>query len=313
MSCTALANPGTTPSTTTSLPTSASPGSPTCRADGSATILGDPGASDRTRQLRRLVQQRRPRLLHRHLRQQSRQPDHDEPHRRRARSSRSCRRASRGRCCCAIRRASGRRRGSRRAPAYPMAADFNSGVSLFHPNFKTPFARSFSFGLQRTLGRQMAIEVRYVGTRLVDGTTTEEWNEVNWTTNGFLAEFKLAQANLLANIAAGRGNSFAYFGPGTGTSPLPIYLANFNGRRRAMPAMRRSTPAPTGPTPRDWRNWRAQSQPRRRGEHVVHHRRVPHEYAWRPDTRATSSCSIRPSAARRSGPTASRRPTTRCR
>jgi hypothetical protein len=84
--------------------------------------------------------------------------------------------------------------------------------------------------VQRTLGRQMAIEVRYVGTRLVDGTTTEEWNEVNWTTNGFLAEFKLAQANLLANIAAGRGNSFAYFGAGTGTSPLPIYLANFNGR-----------------------------------------------------------------------------------
>jgi hypothetical protein len=66
-----------------------------------------------------------------------------------------------------------------------MAADFNSGVSLFHPNFKTPHARSSSFGVQRTLGRQMAIEVRYVGTRLVDGTTTEEWNEVNWTTNGF--------------------------------------------------------------------------------------------------------------------------------
>jgi len=115
-------------------------------------------------------------------------------------------------------------------PAYPMAADFNSGVSLFHPNFKTPYARSSSFGVQRTLGRQMAIEVRYVGTRLVDGTTTEEWNEVNWTTNGFLAEFKLAQANLLANMAAGRGNSFAYFGAATGTSPLPIYLANFNGR-----------------------------------------------------------------------------------
>ena len=116
------------------------------------------------------------------------------------------------------------------APVYPMAIDFNSGVSLFHPNFRTPFSRSFSVGFQRTLGRQMAVEIRYVGTRLVDGTTTEDWNEVNFTTNGFLAEFQLAQANLLANIAAGRGNTFAFFGAGTGTSPLPIYLANFNGR-----------------------------------------------------------------------------------
>jgi len=115
-------------------------------------------------------------------------------------------------------------------PSYPMAANFNSGVSLFHPDFRTPFARSFSVGVQRTLGRQMAIEVRYVGTRLVDGTRTEDWNEVNWTTNGFLDEFRLAQANLLANLAAGRGSSFAYFGPGTGTSPLPIYLASFNAR-----------------------------------------------------------------------------------
>jgi hypothetical protein len=121
-------------------------------------------------------------------------------------------------------------------PSYPMAADFNSGVSLFHPDFRTPFARSFSLGVQRTLGRQMAIEVRYVGTRLVDGTRTEDWNEVNWTTNGFLDEFRLAQANLLANMAAGRGSSFAYFGPGTSTSPLPIYLANFNGRADAVNA-----------------------------------------------------------------------------
>jgi hypothetical protein len=122
-------------------------------------------------------------------------------------------------------------------PVYPMAIDFNSGVSLFHPNFRTPLARSFSIGFQRTLTKNMAIEVRYVGTRLVDGTATEEWNEVNWRTNGFLDEFKLAQANLAANLASGvpgRANSFAFFGPGTGTSPLPIYLANFNGRAASL-------------------------------------------------------------------------------
>ena len=40
-------------------------------------------------------------------------------------------------------------------------------------------------------------------------------------------------ANLTANNAAGgsRAGSFAYFGAGTGTSPLPIYLAYLNGSK----------------------------------------------------------------------------------
>src|SRR5262249_27464897 len=46
--------------------------------------------------------------------------------------------------------------------------------------------------------------------------------------NGFLNEFKAAQANLQANLVNGRGATFAYFGSGTGTSPLPIYLAYFS-------------------------------------------------------------------------------------
>lgn len=45
-------------------------------------------------------------------------------------------------------------------------------------------------------------------------------------------EFRLAQANLVANIAAGRGSTFAYTGA-PGTSPLPIFLANINGSAAA--------------------------------------------------------------------------------
>ena len=79
----------------------------------------------------------------------------------------------------------------------------------------------------------MAVDVRYVGTRLANGWTTENWNEINVVENRFLDEFKLAQANLRAHVAAGCGTggsaacSFAYRGPGTGTSPLPTYLAYF--------------------------------------------------------------------------------------
>jgi hypothetical protein len=136
------------------------------------------------------------------------------------------------------------------APVYPMAINFNNGVNLLDPAFRTPLTRSYSVGLQRALSKLMVVEVRYVGTRLVDGTTTENWNCANgqvnncpgrnFTSNGFLDEFRLAQQNLQVAIAQGCGQagrpacSFAYQGPGTGTFPLPIYLGNFNGTPRGQ-------------------------------------------------------------------------------
>jgi hypothetical protein len=76
----------------------------------------------------------------------------------------------------------------------------------------------------------MAVEVRYVGTRSGDlWAPSFNFNEINVTENGFLNEFRLAQQNLQANIAAGRGATFRYAGPGTGTAPLPIFLAYFSG------------------------------------------------------------------------------------
>ena len=58
----------------------------------------------------------------------------------------------------------------------------------------------------------------------------------NLVANGFLNEFKLAMSNLAGQQRLGRrsrAGSFAYFGAGTGTSPLPIYLAYLNGSRDA--------------------------------------------------------------------------------
>jgi hypothetical protein len=75
-----------------------------------------------------------------------------------------------------------------------------------------------------------------VGTRNLRGWTEYNLNdnEQNILENGLLDEFKLAQANLRANIAAGRGNNFRYYGPGTGTAPLPITLAYFSGAPAAQ-------------------------------------------------------------------------------
>lgn len=117
------------------------------------------------------------------------------------------------------------------SPNYPIVASITAGndINLFDPAITTPSTQSWSVGFQRSIGRNTAVEVRYVGNRNRNAWTTENWNAVNIYENGFLDEFKLAQANLAANVAAGRPASFAYMGPNTGTSPLPIFLAYFSG------------------------------------------------------------------------------------
>jgi hypothetical protein len=117
------------------------------------------------------------------------------------------------------------------APAYPYTPKTTDSVNEFYPNTQTPYAHTFNISFQRTLTKNMAVDVRYVGTRNYGGWWLggRNMNEFNTIENGFLDEFKLAQANLAANIAASRGNTFAYKGPGTGTSPLPIMLAWLNG------------------------------------------------------------------------------------
>jgi hypothetical protein len=118
-----------------------------------------------------------------------------------------------------------------RSPSYPIQASLNSGndIRIFDPDLEVPYTQSWSVGFQRSLSRDMAVELRYVGNRNMNAWTDENWNELVIFENGFLDEFKLAQQNLLTNIAAGRGNTFRYFGAGTGTSPLPTYLAFFSG------------------------------------------------------------------------------------
>jgi hypothetical protein len=125
------------------------------------------------------------------------------------------------------------------APEYPISDIITGDISVFDPDLKIPYSQTWSAGFQRQLGKNMAFEARYIGSRGRDLWVDYNVNEVNIGSNGFLDEFRLAQQNLFANIAAGRGNTFKYFGPGTGTSPLPIYLAYFNG----IPGARAGDPA----------------------------------------------------------------------
>src|SRR5207237_1628378 len=117
---------------------------------------------------------------------------------------------------------------------FPQPIVFNTGIQEFDPHYQTSYTDSWSAGFQRTLGRNTAIEIRYIGNRTEGVPTTVNYNEQDIYNAGFggsasfLQEFKNAQKNLAANVAAGRGATFAYTGI-PGTSPLPIFLASYTG------------------------------------------------------------------------------------
>jgi len=108
-------------------------------------------------------------------------------------------------------------------------------ITIFSPELVVPFSDTWQTGIQRQISQTMSVEARYLGARSADSWRTNNYNELNIVENGFIDEFKLAMANLQANNAAGgtRAGSFAFFGDGTGTVPLPIMLAYFNGVNRS--------------------------------------------------------------------------------
>ncbi len=114
---------------------------------------------------------------------------------------------------------------------FPFTPSVSDSINAFDPDTRTPYTHSYSFGIQRELGKNMALEIRYVGNMNIGQTF--EWNmnnSANWNIleNGFYNEFRQAQVNLQSNIAAGRGNTFAFTGA-PGTAPLPIFMAHFAG------------------------------------------------------------------------------------
>jgi len=118
------------------------------------------------------------------------------------------------------------------SPVYPNSGIITDQINTFEPNLQVPYAQSYTAGWQRAINRSTALEVRYVGTRFLQSWTDYNFNEINTKENGFLDEFRLAQANLRANIAAGLGNTFAYTGA-AGTSPLPIFAGAYNAVSKA--------------------------------------------------------------------------------
>ena len=119
------------------------------------------------------------------------------------------------------------------APVYPIAATTANSVNIFpqDKHLRTPRVHSYSVGIQRSIGRDMAIEARYVGNQNLYTWAEEDWNEQSIFNSGFFDEFKAAQRNVAINAANGV-SSFAFRGL-PGQSPLPIHLGYLSGRNDA--------------------------------------------------------------------------------
>ena len=99
-----------------------------------------------------------------------------------------------------------------------------NGLWTFDPNLRTPYVQQWSFGIEREIAENTAIEARYVANHAIKIFRAIDYNEVNIFENGFLQEFLSAQRNLEIR----GGATFAHL-PGSGTVPLPILSTLFTG------------------------------------------------------------------------------------
>lgn len=75
-------------------------------------------------------------------------------------------------------------------------------IEAIDPNIKVPRTQEYNFGIQREIGWQTAVEVRYVGSRSKNLVRAKDLNQLDIFNNGFLADFLRARSNLLATGSA---------------------------------------------------------------------------------------------------------------
>jgi hypothetical protein len=81
-------------------------------------------------------------------------------------------------------------------PSFPLAVQSGQSVTDYNPSIKPEYIESWTLGLQRQLGKNTVVELRYVGNHGVDLWSTVNLNEVNTVESGFAQQFQAAQNNL---------------------------------------------------------------------------------------------------------------------
>ena len=98
----------------------------------------------------------------------------------------------------------------------------NNSLWAIDPNLRSPYVQQWSFGYEREIAKDMALEIRYSANHAIKLYRAVDFNEINIFENGFLQEFLNAQRNLAARGGTGS------FAPGcAGCVPLPIFSAFF--------------------------------------------------------------------------------------
>lgn len=103
---------------------------------------------------------------------------------------------------------------------------FFGNAGAVDPNLQNPSTRQYSVGYQREFFGNMAFEIRYVGTSSDNLTRGLNLNQIDVVSNGFLADFRRAQANL-----ALPGATTAFCNPATvaGCQALTIFRSGAIG------------------------------------------------------------------------------------
>ncbi|HMF55216.1 MAG TPA: carboxypeptidase-like regulatory domain-containing protein, partial [Pyrinomonadaceae bacterium] len=97
------------------------------------------------------------------------------------------------------------------APSFPRPFTTNNtaGFAFFgtafavDPNIKVASTHEYNIGIQREIGFQTALEIRYVGGRSNNLWRVTDFNQIDIRNNGFAADFNRARANLVTFGSAG--------------------------------------------------------------------------------------------------------------
>jgi hypothetical protein len=110
-------------------------------------------------------------------------------------------------------------------PTIPFSYLVNNGPGIgnqfgtvfgIDPKIQTPLVKQYSFGWQREFLKNMAFEIRYVGTSSNNLARGVDFNQVDVVNNGFLADFLRAQNNMRVS----NGDPFC---ASAGCVPLQIF------------------------------------------------------------------------------------------
>ena len=117
-----------------------------------------------------------------------------------------------------------------------------AGAQMFgvDPNLQVQRVYEYNFGIQRNLGFNTVMEIRYVGGLSNDLIQTTTFNQLDINSTGFLSDFRKAQQNCRLQGATRPGGSTAFdpmflctdarFNPAIpGSQPLPVFAGLING------------------------------------------------------------------------------------